>query len=193
MLTEKEIDEKVGRILAAKKRLSEFVPEAPDFGADKKLFYSISQNSITAGTPVDKTKKTLFVIADERAEAVNGEVAFASRGAEELKKFIDRDFKNSQTMFIDICPSADKIADVLYYGLKNEQVVFIVHAPVKAYAGTSHFHKPVLSLIEGMQKRTAAVVVWGNAFAADDLPKGINTFVCYDFGDYAEALFEKLT
>lgn len=96
-------------------------------------------------------------------------------------------------MFIDICPSADKIADVLYYGLKNEQVVFIVHAPVKAYAGTSHFHKPVLSLIEGMQKRTAAVVVWGNAFAADDLPKGINTFVCYDFGDYAEALFEKLT
>lgn len=193
VLTEKEIDEKVGRILAAKKRLSEFVPEAPDFGADKKLFYSISQNSITAGTPVDKTKKTLFVIADERAEAVNGEVAFASRGAEELKKFIDRDFKNSQTMFIDICPSADKIADVLYYGLKNEQVVFIVHAPVKAYAGTSHFHKPVLSLIEGMQKRTAAVVVWGNAFAADDLPKGINTFVCYDFGDYAEALFEKLT
>ena len=96
-------------------------------------------------------------------------------------------------MYIDICPSADKIADVLYEGLKCEQTVFVVHAPVKAYAGTSHFHKPMLSLIDGMKRRTAAVCVWGNPFAADDLPNGINAYICYDFGDFANSLFDKLT
>lgn len=192
VLTEDEIDEKLARILKTKERLAEFVPKAPDYDGDAKIFCEISKNSIKAGKPVDSSKKTLFVIADEAGESVGGEVAFSSRGAEALLSRIKTDFESAETMLIDICPSADKIADVLFEGLKCEQVVFIVHAPVKAYAGTSHLHKPMLSLIDGMKKRTAAVAVWGNPFAADDLPSGINTYICYDFGDFANALFDKL-
>ena len=192
ILTEEEIDEKAAKVLATKKYLAEFVPEKPDKEKNKELFLSLSRNCIEAGTPVDKTKKTLFVIADEMSGSVSGEVAFSSKGAEEIKRQIPLYFGDYSVMTVDICPTADKIADVLLAGLKCEQVVFIVHAPVKAYAGISHFHKPMLSPIEGMKRRTAAVAVWGNPFAADDLPEGINKFVCYDFGDYARALFEKL-
>lgn len=193
VLTEDEIDEKVARVLRAKRRLSEFAPEKPDYEGDKKVFDLISENSIKAGKTIDSTKKTLFVIADEMGDNVSGEVAFSSRGAEEISRRIKSDFVNGEIMLINICPSADKIADVLLEGLHCDQVVFIVHAPVKAYAGTAHFHKPMLSLIEGMKRRTAAVCVWGNAFAADDLPKDVNTFICYDFGNFANSLFDKLT
>lgn len=193
VLTEKEIDEKVGRILAAKKRLAEIVPEKPDYARDAKLFAGMSDKSVGGGVPIDANKKTLFVIADECGEAIGGEVEFSSRGAEAIKELINKKFKNAEIFLTDVCPSADTIADVLLAGLKCDQVVFIVHAPIKAYAGISHFHKPMLSLIEGMKKRTAAVAVWGNPCAADDLPAGVNTFLCYDFGDFARALFDKLT
>lgn len=192
VLTEKEIDEKVGRILAAKKRLAEIRPEKPDYRRDAELFRTISQNSIKGGKPIDASKKTLFVIADEKSEAVSGEVAFSSKGTDALVSLAKQSFCDCDILLTDICPSADTIADILLAGLHSEQVVFIVHAPVKAYAGTSHFHKPMLSLIDGMKKRTAAVAVWGNPFAADDLPSGINTFLCYDFGDFASSLFDKL-
>ncbi|MBO4216689.1 MAG: hypothetical protein J5940_01950 [Clostridia bacterium] len=193
VLTEKEIDEKVARILAAKKRLAEISPEKPDFKRDSALFKTISQNSIKAGAPIDASKKTLFVIADEKSVAVSGEVAFSSKGADALVALAKDRFSDCDFFLTDVCPSADTIADILLAGLRAEQVVFIVHAPVKAYAGTSHFHKPMLSLIDGMKRRTAAVAVWGNPFAADDLPEGVNTFLCYDFGDFAPSLFEKLT
>ena len=192
VLTEKEIDEKVARILKTKERLENFKTVPPDCDHDRKLFCDISRKSIRPGKPVDNKKSTLFVVADEVGEAVNGEVAFSSRGADDIFRCIERDFENSKTMKIDICPSADKIADVLFESLKCEQVVFIVHAPVKAYAGTSHFHKPMLSLIDGVKSRTAAVCVWGNPFAETDLPSGVNTFICYDFGDFAESLFGAL-
>ena len=193
VLTEKEIDEKVDRILATKKRLSEIVPEKPDYKADAELFKTLSKNSIKGGKPIDPTKKTLFVVGDECSKDIVGEVTFSGRGVKEIQELIKRDFKNSETLLVDVCPSADTIADVLLAGLHSEQVVFIVHAPIKAYAGISHFYKPMLSLMEGMKRKTAAVAVWGCPFAADDLPKGTNTFVCYDFGDFAEALFDKLT
>ena len=193
VLTEKEIDVKVGRILAAKKRLAEIVPEKPDYKADAAFFKTLSHNSVKAGKPIDKNKKTLFVVGDEKNENIVGEVTFSGSGFKEIEELIKRDFKNSEIFPIDVCPSADTIADVLLAGLHSDQVVFIVHAPIKAYAGISHFYKPMLSLMEGMKRKTAAVAVWGNPFAADDLPQGTNTFVCYDFGDFAEALFDKLS
>ena len=193
VLSEDEIDYKVNRILKTKEYINNIKPQKPDFEEDKKVFVELSENSIEAGEKIDNTKSTLFVIADERNENVQGEVAFSNKGTNEWQTLIKDNFKNNDIMLIDICPSADKIADVLYSGLKHEQVVFIAHAPVKAYAGTSHFHKPLLSLIDGMKKKTAAVIVWGNPFAKDDLPQGINTFVCYDFGEFAKSTFKKLT
>ena len=187
-----EIDEKVDRILNAKKYLSNFKCKKPNFEEDRKIFREISRNSIEAGKKIDKTKKTLFVIADEKSQSVSGEVDFASKGTQDLVNNIKLHFPNATTNIIDICPSADTIADTLYYGLKHEQVVFVVHAPIKAYAGISHFHKPMLSLMEGMKHLTSAIVVWGNPFAKDDLPKGSNVFLCYDFGEFANSLFEKL-
>ena len=192
VLTEDEIDAKVARILATKKRLAEMIPEKPDVKRDAAMFKELSKNSIKAGKRIDRNKKTLFVIADEKSESINGEVMFSDKGAAKLKALVERDFKDAKTLMIDICPSADTIADVLLDGLRSEQVVFIVHAPIKAYAGTSHLYKPMLSLMEGMKTKTAAVAVWGNPYAADDLPVGTNTFICYDFGDFAESLFEKL-
>ena len=191
-LTEDEIDYKVSRILKTKKYLSEFASSKPNFEKEQKVFTSISKNSIEAGEPIDNTKSTLFVIADERAENVQGEVAFSNKGTNEWQSLIKENFKNSDIMLIDICPSADKIADVLYEGLKHDQVVFIAHAPVKAYAGTSHYHKPLISLVDGMKKKTGAFIIWGNPFAGDDLPTGINKFTCYDFGEFAKSTFEKL-
>ena len=193
VLTEKEIDEKTDRILAAKKRLAEIKPEKPDHARDSALFNRMSYDAVKAGKPVDTSKKTLFVIADEKSAAVSGEVAFSSKGTGALTALAKKRFINCEFFPTDICPSADTIADILLAGLRCEQVVFIVHAPVKAYAGTSRFHKPMLSLIDGMKRRIAAVAVWGNPFAADDLPDGINTYICYDFGDFAAALFDKMT
>ena len=85
VLTEKEIDEKVARVLRAKKRLAEYVPKKPDYEKDKAFFSTLSKNSIKAGEAIDTKKKTLFVIADEKSEAVSGEVAFSSRGVGEIK------------------------------------------------------------------------------------------------------------
>ena len=192
ILTEKEIDYKVDRILKTKEYLSNFKKEENDFERDKKIFNTISKNSIEPGKPIDKTKSTLFIIADERNENVQGEVAFSNKGTNEWQALIKENFKNNDIMLIDICPSADKIADVLYESLRHEQVVFIAHAPVKAYAGTSHYHKPLISLVDGMKKKIGAFIVWGNPFAKNELPKDINTFVCYDFGDFAKSTFEQL-
>lgn len=192
ILSENEIDEKVNRIVKTKEYLASFKPNKPDFEKDKMIFDILSENAIEPGKKIDKTKDTLFVIADEKSENVSGEVAFSSKGIKDLEIQIEKNFKKYEIFPIDICPSADTIAETLLKALHHTQVVFIVHAPVKAYAGTSHFHKPILSLIEGMKNRTACVVVWGNPFAADDLPKESNVFKCYDFGNFASALFKEL-
>ncbi|MBO4353849.1 MAG: hypothetical protein J5860_02790 [Clostridia bacterium] len=192
VLTEDEIDAKVARILAVKKRLEEFVPEKPDEKRDAATFVQLSRDSIKAGKPIDRTKKTLFVIADETSKTINGEVMFSGKGAEKIKSLVQRDFKDAKIIMTDICPCADTIADVLLDGINSEQVVFIVHAPIKAYAGTSRLYQPMLSLINGMKSKTAAVAIWGNPYAALDLPEDTNKFICYDFGDFAESLFEKL-
>lgn len=192
ILTENEIDEKVNRILKTKEYLQNFNVQKPNYEQNKKVFDILSDNAIEYGKKVDKTKDTLFVIADEKNENVVGEVAFSSKGLSDLKKEIKSHFKTHEIMTIDICPSADKIADVLLSALHHEQIVFIIHAPVKAYAGTSHFHKPILSLIDGMKPKTCACVVWGNPYASDDLPNDLNVFKCYDFGSFAKSLFKKL-
>ncbi len=192
ILTEEEIDKKVDRIIKTKQYLNQMRVSKPDYENDRKIFRSLSENSIEFGNPIDNTKSTLFVIADEKNENVQGEVAFSNKGTNEWQRLIKENFKTNKVLLIDICPSADKIADVLYDSLQYEQVVFIAHAPVKAYAGTSHYHKPLLSLADGMKKKTAAFIVWGNPFAKNELPKELNTFVCYDFGEYADCTFKKL-
>lgn len=192
ILTEEEIDKKVSRITKTKEYLNQIQAEKPDFENDSKVFRSVSQASIEPGAPIDNTKSTLFVIADEKNENVQGEVAFSNKGTNEWQRLINEHFEKKKVLLIDICPSADKIADVLYDSLQYEQVVFIAHAPVKAYAGTSHYHKPLISLADGMKKKIAAFIVWGNPYAKNELPKELNTFVCYDFGEFAESTFSKL-
>ncbi len=189
------IEEKVRRVLAMKFLLNDsWMPEV-DTDEAQAFFSRLSHEAVAYRrsdeeqfAPLSRDDRLMVIIASEQAQEVNGEVAALETGGETLEQRIHEAFPNAEIRIISPCPSGREVRQTVCAGIEHDKVLFIGHAPWGAYKGTALYHEPLRAIAGGLKEKIHTFVVWGNPFAAKDLPELQQLLFCYEFGPWAEAM-----
>jgi beta-glucosidase-like glycosyl hydrolase len=199
-IPEELINMKVEKILSMKAYLENFQPNQYNMQRNKITFEKMSEDSMTyyradGGTfrPLMKNKRRLFLIATEENAGIQGELDEGISCTADLYNNLKSKYPESEIILIPLCPGSSTIEKVLFKSLSHDEVVMIAHTQVGCYTGTDHFHKPLISLASALKKKTGNFVVWGNPYAALDLPRDIRQIIfVYDRGPWVKALIKLL-
>lgn len=181
---EARLDEAVARVLRAQKRTLKPATQTEVSEYQKECMKRVYQEevcAITDGTvPVtlDPTKKHLFVVMTEnlytKGNNVNDEIVLAGENGrkklQETTAAILKKYPDAEVLEINQFPSPSQVERVCYASTKADDIIFITFNVVGAYQSSEALTQKVINLIQTLLHKTAAVVHFGNPYAAEDLP-----------------------
>ncbi|MBN1352257.1 hypothetical protein JXJ21_22865 [candidate division KSB1 bacterium] len=199
-ISESMLNRKVTRLLQMKEFLNNVNVADADRELHRKTFTTICERAMTAYChdgaefePIDRSKKSLFVVVSEDAADVEGELPSGRSQTQELVRALKAAFPNSTVRVIPLCQEAVLIEKVLCDGMAHEEVHVIAHATGRAYSGMSIYHLTFQALVRGLAPKIHTFVIWGNPFAAKDLPPLKQVLFTYDYGPWIDAAMKILT
>lgn len=179
-MPEEMLDRKVLRILRMKKRLENIVVQELDRPQTAAFYQSIADRSI------------LFVIVSQNSVDVEGELSAGENPTSELILRLRGGFPHAHCEVIPLQLSTLEVQKVLQEGLQAEQACYIAHTPTRCYMGTNTYMPGIRAMVRGMRSRTHTFVVWGNPYAAEELPLLEQYLFCYDRGPWVDSVVRTL-
>ncbi|MCK5849871.1 MAG: hypothetical protein KAH23_03070 [Kiritimatiellae bacterium] len=179
-LSRKMIEPRVDQILDAKRRVILSPPQdLPDYDMHEKLAREIATRAITEyrkpGIPagVDTSKKLfVLIVTEEKGASGEPEVQLNAERQGEVAHRVRERLPNALIREIPMMPSSGNIAGCLRQSLtETDRTIVLASATVHAFKGIAHLTRPIVNLLDGLASRIDSVVMFGNPYAALDLPE----------------------
>ena len=199
VVTEEQIDAAVRRVAAAQARTLAKPEQAGLSDGERAFSRTVTEQAMTAvlngaDSPAIPTDgRHLFIVATGNPfESAEG-VALEGRDQGKVTELIGNTFPKSDLLAINEFPSRNQMENALKVSMDYESLVFIVFNRTVAYMGSSDLTRRMLALIEGCAHKTSAVVLFGNPYAARELPPLKRLVFAYEGGWADEAAFKVLS
>ena len=196
LASEQQLDASVARILDAKRRLFAFPPAKPDHEANLKRSLAFSRKAITLAGELprlDPAKPYLVVISEEANRAhVQNEIAIDGGATGGVEEILAKALPKAKCVRISEYPDAATIGEVLKTSLAYSDVLVFAYYYPGSYKGTASLTGPLVALVQGLEEKIAAFVLFGSPFAADVLPPFPCTIYAYLGGFVERAAVEVL-
>lgn len=191
-------------MLKKNNKLQKVLPDYPAAYAayneaqNEKTFIKMSENSMTyyrrdGGDfkPFLNGQQNMIIVASEEALMIKGELSDGRSPAQVLMKSLREQYPDCRIIKVPLCPGRGNIYRVLEDSLDCSDVMVIAQTLVGCYTGTDHYQKPLISMIRALKNKISSFIVWGNPYAALDMPAGLPQYVfVYDRGPWAGALMK---
>ncbi|MDF2921821.1 MAG: beta-glucosidase [Paenibacillaceae bacterium] len=198
-IPEELLDRKVLRILRMKEILENIAAQEVDRPQTAAFYQSIADRSMTglrtdgkSFQALEADRSILFVIVSQDSVDVEGELSAGENPTSELILRLREDFPHARCEVIPLQPSTLEVQKVLQAGLQAEQVCYIAHTPTRCYMGTNTYMPGVRAMVRGMRSKIHTFVVWGNPYAAEELPPLEQYLFCYDRGPWVDSVARTL-
>jgi beta-glucosidase-like glycosyl hydrolase len=201
-LTRSVLEPRVDALLAAKRRFlpGARAPAEPDRAANERLSRDIARRAVTelarAGAPaLDLSKRHFFlVVSDSQSVSDVPEVQISGVKQGEAAEWLRRRAGPKHIVReIQAYPPPGNIAGCIRHGMREtDRTVVVACATCGANKGTAHLSRPVASLLEGLAKKTDAVVMLGNPYAAMDIQPVPRVIFGYQGAHTVEAALDVL-
>lgn len=196
IVPEGQVDNSVRKILAAKKKITEVTPPKPDYDLHKSEAMDITRRSLTLlgdNTDFSKEEPELIIVTKRRDFGKRGMEIFGDNKEEEsLLKNISEAYPGIPIIEVSETPDFLEMERVLDQAIMHKRILFFANAEILSYKGTGDLSKPLLALISGLRKRISAFVLFGNAYAARELPKLKAVILAYKSYFAPQAVLEAL-
>ena len=126
-------------------------------------------------TSIDKNVKHLFAIdipnvyTDETEAGLHEISTVEWWEPDKIANRLKEEYPNSEVTFFCEYPSRHEVEQVCYKATKADDVVFITFCTSECYQGTDGLTERARIMMEAVQKKTAAVVHFGNPYAMEKI------------------------
>ncbi|MBS5062178.1 MAG: glycoside hydrolase family 3 protein [Hungatella hathewayi] len=178
-VTERQIDAAVEHVLAAQSRTLQPARQKTITEKEYKTATVMFEKSITAtvreaeSAAVNPKEKYLILIEEgnlcidpalgTQVQEYEGNLCVAE--AEIRKRFV-----NSDIVKISEFPSRNQMFALLRRSIHYDKIIMVVYNKSIAYTGSSDLTKRLLAYMEGVKDKLYAVVMFGNPYAAREIP-----------------------
>lgn len=200
VVSEEQVDAAVTRVLAAQAKTLRKPTHRKLTQKDEKLARTMSRECITAvlaGVPspaIPTNKKHLFIlqVPNRFVDPETGKKQKESGSVEVVEAAIRKLFPKSDLHHVNDFPSFVQVEAALDKSMQYETVVPVVYSRTSSYVGSSDLTRRMLAMIEGFAHKVPAVVVFGNAYAARELPPVPRVILGYEGGYCEESAIQVL-
>lgn len=196
VFTEERLNDAVRHILRAQE-LTLGKAQAPAVTAEHRAVLDrITREGICGvaddGIPfaLERGKKRLFVVLCENlyrsadgTEEISFEGGINEANLEEVEGMIRERFPDDEIIAINQFPSRAQNERTCYAASKAEEVVYLTYSSSGAYMGSEALTDRVLTLMDSMKEKIAAVIHVGNPYAMEDIPHVPRIVFTFGFGD----------
>lgn len=188
-VNEETIDRACRNVLAAQKKTLKPARQDSVTEKDMKIAEKMVERSITATVrdgakpSVDVKKKYMILIEEGNLcvdPAYGNEVREYSGCLDIAEKEIRKRFINSDIYKITEFPCRNLMFELLRKSIHYDRIIMVVYNKSIAYTGSSDLTKRMLSYIEGIKDKLEAVIMFGNPYAAREIPKVPRIIYGYD-------------
>ena len=174
MVTESQIDAAAARVIHAQKKTMEPSKYSELTEQDRKAAEEMCAKAICAdcrdgvSAALDKQERYLFVL-QEGNQFYNPVTKRMEQDVCDLHTYesvLREKFPNSDFVTLPEFPIKPQIEDFLDKTLGYEHIVFTVLTKSVSYTGSADCTKRMIAVIDGVRKKTDAVVLFGNPYAA---------------------------
>lgn len=194
----KRVSESVRRILAAKQRIQDTPPAgAVDRERHRLASLQMSRQAMTAvgDLPGGKVpaggRQVLFIVADGGRE-FSGGMEVSGDSSSGIPALLKTKFPESKVKTIPETPSPKAVEETLDLARAFETVVFVSCALPHSYKGTADLSRPQIALVRALREKIRILVLFGNPFAARELPRLPCILFAYLGGHVEQAAAEVL-
>ena len=192
MFSEERLNEAVARVLKAQKRTLKQPANCDLTAAEEDFLAGLSKDCVCefrdAGVSpaLDKEKKHLFVLVkenqypDENGFDDSKEICFTTWwNPFAVKEKLQKDYPNSEFTMVCEFPSRRQVEHVCVTSTTCEDVVYLTFCDSQCYQGTDGLTERLRILMEATAKKNAAVLHFGNPYAAAKLVHGPRLILGY--------------
>ncbi len=176
IISEEKINNSVGKILKAKDRIQKNIQgKEIDRKQHKAISFEIHRKAISVigdrkQLGCVRERRTLFIVALEKEEKPVGAEIEIRTVESEMKHLIKKRFPDAEIKIITDHPGPAVIEATLDKALDYNSVVFVAYAMIHSYKGTADFSRRLLALIKGLKEKIKVFIIFGNPYAARELP-----------------------
>jgi len=188
-VTEEQIDRACTSVLAAQTKTLKPARQNEITEREIAIAKEMVERSITAtlrGTDqagVEPNERYMILIEEGNLcidPAFNKEVREYAGSLAVAEKEIRKRFVNSDIYKITEFPSRNLMFDLLRKSIHYDKIIMIVYNKSIAYTGSSDLTKRMIAYMEGVKDKLEAVVMFGNPYAAREIPSVPRIIYGYD-------------
>ncbi|MBI5566077.1 MAG: hypothetical protein HY870_14370 [Chloroflexi bacterium] len=173
-VTEQQIDAAVTRVIAAQNRTLKKPAQPLITPDDRAVAEEMARHAIAVtltqvdSAAIDVNRKHLFIVAQGNPfiHPESGKLYHEMNGLEVAVKLLQEKFANSDFVKIDEFPGKAEMEHVLNVTIQYDSIVMIAFNKSLSYMGSSDLTGRQLALMEAISHKLAAVVLFGNPYAA---------------------------
>jgi beta-N-acetylhexosaminidase len=179
MVPEAQINAAAARVIAAQNRTLASASLTSLSDRERASAERMAREAITvqlngAGSAaIDPDGRHLFIIQRGNLfmNEITGQTFREPSDLELAERCVRERFRNSKIALIDQYSDRVQNENILKESMEYDSVVWVTYNKSLSYMGSSDYTGRTLSLIAGMGDKVSAVVLFGNPYAARDLPK----------------------
>ncbi len=173
-ISEQQVDAAVTRVIAAQNRTLKKPTQTMITLKEKDLAEKMAQQAIAVtlnqvdSAAIDVNQKHLFIVEQGNPfiHPESGKLYHEMNGLEVAVKLLQEKFAGSDFVKIDEFPSKVEMEHVLNITLQYDSIIMIVFNKSVSYMGSSDLTNRQLAFMEAISHKLAAVVLFGNPYAA---------------------------
>ncbi|MDD5686975.1 MAG: glycoside hydrolase family 3 N-terminal domain-containing protein [Elusimicrobia bacterium] len=174
----KQIDNAVRRVIEAQTKTMKQPSQKIITDKDRKTAINMSEASITAvlngvnsaAIPVNKKHLFILQVGNSFKDPQTQKSYTEDSGTKEFEQLIKESFPNSDIRKVNEFPSQVQIEATLSETMKYDSLVVIPFSRTEGYLGSSDLTQRLIALVSGISPKISAIVLFGNAYAARELP-----------------------